>query len=367
MNIQFSLLSQSAISFIKEKNLPSLTKQQKIIVTISVLAFGLLATYYTFRHFCLKNRKMQRRKSSPLLQKKEEKSNSSPKIEELKGVVKSSSPSKLKDIKTLVDGSKAEGSFDDQGNGQGIVTRLNGNKEEGEFQNGQLHGQGKLITGSATESGQFNQGILVKGKKEADETIYEGSFNQAGELHGQGKITFFNDEILTGEFNDGKFIKGTRIKPKGPTYEGEFTNETFIPVLNGQGKMTDTNGTVYEGLFQKNELVKGTRTNPDGTKFEGNFKLLALSGQGTMTSKDGVFVGEFQQGRLIKGQKKFTDGTIWEGEFDSLGELIGNGKIISSKGVIMEGSFKGNTLLKGKFIDGSKETPVEFYPLKEKQ
>lgn len=74
---------------------------------------------------------------------------------------------------------------DGKKNGQGKLTRDNGNVYEGEFKDGNYNGQGKLTY--------------------ADGGVYEGDFKD-GTFNGQGKLTYANGTVYEGEFKDGHFV-----------------------------------------------------------------------------------------------------------------------------------------------------------------
>lgn len=77
---------------------------------------------------------------------------------------------------------------------------------EGEFQDDQLHGTGKItdLGDNYFEEGTYEKGKLRKGKMVFENTILEGEFNSMGELHGQGKVIKDNKVIDKGIFENGK-------------------------------------------------------------------------------------------------------------------------------------------------------------------
>ena len=109
---------------------------------------------------------------------------------------------------TYPDGSVAEGEFNKLGwlDGKGKITSTNGSVIEGEFKNGKLHGEGKAMyfeekstisNGKMefVEEGEFKNGWLHQGKRTfASGIVDEGEFKYSN-LHGQGKSTFFMDQL----------------------------------------------------------------------------------------------------------------------------------------------------------------------------
>src|SRR5690349_13624036 len=81
--------------------------------------------------------------------------------------------------------------------------QMNGDRYEGEWKDGQLHGFGKAI----------------KAKY-----VYEGDF-QNGEKDGMGVITYDNTSKYEGSFKDGnKHGYGKDFLGNGQTWEGEYFN-----------------------------------------------------------------------------------------------------------------------------------------------
>lgn len=134
-------------------------------------------------------------------------------------------------------------------NGYGKAEYKNGNIYEGNFQNGQRTGQGKLmlISGDGTKTydvieGQFLNGKIVKGKAtfvRGDRMMYYG-VEYEGEFkddvpHGKGKKTYVKDlHPVTGKFYEGGFKEGKE---------------------HGNGLLTTANGDVYRVKFKNGELV----------------------------------------------------------------------------------------------------------------
>ena len=234
---------------------------------------------------------------------------------------------------------------------------------EGEFRNGQPHGQGVMKRyKSEFRNGQpppHRQGVMTN-YNDGDRSFvawpvreslddprsydhiargetwrYEGAFHN-GQPHGQGVMTFPNGrrtgvawrEIhLDGEFRNGKLngqgvmrfpasirrLEGNRelhISDNGGRYEGEFCNGK----PHGQGVMTFAGEHVYR---YKNTFISGNY------RYEGEFRNGNLNGQGVMTDNNGYcYKGEFrnrlQHGRGVEeggGHENPVRGSRYEGEF----------------------------------------------------
>jgi len=94
--------------------------------------------------------------------------------------------------------------------------------------------------------------------------VYYGKVNNDEQPHGNGKIEFADDEIISYEGNWSKSMphgKGMLIWANGDIYEGNFKSGA----MTGDGIMKFNDGTQHSGEFSKGVLVSGTITNPDGT------------------------------------------------------------------------------------------------------
>lgn len=239
-------------------------------------------------------------------------------------------------------------------NGQGKILFSYGEEQEGEFWKGKLHGQGKRI---------YSTGTIEKG------TFANGKLNGLGEIFGPSKI------IWKGEFKDGEMNgRGKIIFPNGKEFEGEFKNS----LLNGQGKKKKKSGKIWEGNFKDGVLDGiGKIIGRFGCRWEGEFKNDLLNGAGKVILPEIVYKGEFRNHILIKGsvqtfngdrregefiygflkgkgKKTYHNGRIDEGEFD-MNVLHGSGKIIYPNGEIEEGKFLKGQLIQGKItaVDGT--------------
>lgn len=319
MNINFNSFSCYAVSFLKESILPSFTAQQKKILVIASIAFGVLAAWYVASRCCLTAKNL----NGP-------------------------------GTKLLPDGTVENGEFkDDKLNGLGSISFPNGGVESGLFSNGELHGKGKISFADGTVwEGEFSNGKLHQGKKtEPNGDFLEGEFDPTdlfnrrtvlkgrkslkdgqfleGEikdekLHGIGKFRTYTGAVMEGEWKDGHLVQGKITKGNGEVVEGEFLDNyclfgegrritydhddgTFFTEeghfleneLHGYGKITFADGTVLQGQFN-NGVIKGKRIRHDRAVLEGDIKHGALHGRGTITFPNGDIVsGNFERGSLV--------------------------------------------------------------------
>ena len=149
-----------------------------------------------------------------------------------------------------------------------------------EFENGNIYfgqwndkfemeGHGKYYI---KEENVFAEGIWEQGElKKArifypNGEFYEGEMNNSN-YHGKGKLITqkyeFNGEFVEGEKNGN----GTIIFKDETKYSGNFSNNNF----NGYGNMLWTNNNLeYVGYFKDNTLEgNGVLFNKEGEKYEG--------------------------------------------------------------------------------------------------
>ena len=179
-------------------------------------------------------------------------------------------------------------------NGQGILTRSNGEKYEGEFKDGKSDGQGT----TTYPNGEKYVGELKDGKR-----------------NGQGTFTLGEGAIYVGGFKDNKFYgRGTITFPNGNKFEGEWEDGRY----HGQGTISLTDGTKYVGEFKEGKIHgQGTYNYNDGAKYAGEWEDGRYHGQGTLSLTDGTkYVGEFKNNEQHgQGTYTYSFGEVFEGEF----------------------------------------------------
>ena len=201
------------------------------------------------------------------------------------------------------------------------------------------HGTFELHDGTIL-TGEWKDGYFKKGtKKFPNGNILEGTFDSNEKLFGQGFIKFTDGCVYRGEFIDGKANgKGFFKWNDGCVYIGEFIDGN----LNGQGNMTYSSGTVHQGEYKNgNRHGKGTYKYDNGDVYEGEWKDGKENGKGTLKCTNGdVYEGEWKDGKENgKGTFKYPSGSVYEGNFKN-GWFNGKGIKKCANGDVYEGEWK---------------------------
>ena len=165
----------------------------------------------------------------------------------------------------------------------------NGIKYTGHFKDGKLHGDGKIT---------FKE----------NESYYEGHFKN-GIPHGYGKIIHEDKSKYEGDWVHGKKEgQGAYVFPCGDEYLGEFKQDQ----ISGEGVNLSMDGKSYSGIW-KNGLAhgEGTLSYKDGSKFIGSFNVGERHGSGIMTFvTEDTLIGNWVRGVLDgKSTTKFKKGS----------------------------------------------------------
>ena len=214
----------------------------------------------------------------------------------------------------------AEGIFNNNEFIKGKKTYRDGSTYEGEFKNWMSHGKGKYIDPIRNH-------------------IFEGNWFE-GELHGEGMMDLgFNK--YTGTFNKGdREGFGEEITYIDTPNEGKYIGEFKYDTYHGKGKISYKDGSYQEGNFKNGFLNgKGIWSYSDGAFHKGNFIDGVINGEGEYKSSEGdIYVGNFKDGLAHgKGKQTYAEGDIYEGDFLK-GELTGFGKLSYSNGDSYEGN-----------------------------
>ncbi|RMI00131.1 MAG: hypothetical protein D6681_11420, partial [Calditrichaeota bacterium] len=226
---------------------------------------------------------------------------------------------------------KIDGCIDgDCDEGRGTYIWSNGDRYEGQWENGLYHGLGVLYNsrGVLKKRGIWLEGVYYgrnlsgdcrngTGKIElANEDIYEGTFREYV-IEGTGKYIFHTGDVYEGEFRDGKpHGTGTYIWTEvGDTFTGDFSRGK----IQGKGVYRFANGDVYEGLFRRGmRHGRGIMTWRSGERYEGSWRRDEITGKGVYYYPNGdVYTGHFRAGlKHGQGTYTFADGRsisgIWE-------------------------------------------------------
>jgi len=192
-------------------------------------------------------------------------------------------------VVTFPNGDRYEGTFESGlMHGWGMYTRRNGERYEGQFYHDLKHGNGTVVM--------------------RDGTRYEGRFVR-GVRQGLGILTKPDGTRYVGEFgNDMINGRGIMLYPDGSQFAGDFMNGR----RHGHGIHRFANGDMYKGEFRSDLRTGfGLYVFADGSSYEGNFVEGVRHGRGHYRFADGSeFIGEFQNGlmhgeglRVVEGRR----------------------------------------------------------------
>lgn len=134
--------------------------------------------------------------------------------------------------------------------------------------------------------------------------VYEGETNDAGEFHGQGKMSFASGDVYEGAWVNGE-MEGEGTMKFANSNDGSYVGTWANGKFEGKGVLTMASGNRYEGDFKNGKqdgygilvYARGNRK-----KFEGGWEEGVRSGHGTMTYAN----GEEEEGDYVDG-KPFVD------------------------------------------------------------
>eukprot|EP00286_Rhodomonas_abbreviata_P011575 CAMPEP_0181340630 /NCGR_PEP_ID=MMETSP1101-20121128/29951_1 /TAXON_ID=46948 /ORGANISM="Rhodomonas abbreviata, Strain Caron Lab Isolate" /LENGTH=356 /DNA_ID=CAMNT_0023451797 /DNA_START=109 /DNA_END=1180 /DNA_ORIENTATION=+ len=177
-------------------------------------------------------------------------------------------------------------------------------------------------------------------ESKSDRLEYNGHFED-GKMHGEGRLKV-RGSIFDGIFDQGMMVEGNYRLANGPAYSGLLNGGTWTGVC----KITYPGGDVYEGAVQNGiPHGVGARTLPSGTKFTGNFRNGRKEGEGRMNLASGTNLqGQFKGGVLDgkgfvcnpddsmltangRGKYEFMNGLEYDGEFRQ-GRMYGDGTLV---------------------------------------
>lgn len=249
-------------------------------------------------------------------------------------------------------------------NGYDVIEFDNGDVYEGNFVDGEYHGQGKYTS----HKGWSYEGDFVFGKSRGKGTVtVPGSYTYTGDVRNykaDGFGTRKNSDGTTesGMWRDGlPHGLGSREFANGDKYYGEMRDGHFVGVgvyLSANGKIMA--GEFNDGCVSYDEIMKynaafKVRTS-DRTKYYGQLAPAVINGQtvdcpngrGERCTDGGYELGIFKNSNLILGASFFGD-ILRFGDFDSKGRLNGEGTVlfindfglVSYKGEFFENRFHG--------------------------
>ena len=188
--------------------------------------------------------------------------------------------------------------------GHWIVEWADGDRFEGQYRDGKVHGRGRYSwkgTGEYTGREGRHEGQWRDGKAHGhgvkvwpDGGRYEGQWRD-GKQHGRGTYTWPNGNRYQGQWRDGKRTGyGTYTRASGDRYEGEHRDGK----AHGRGTETWSNGDRYDGEFRDGKAHGyGTYTWADGDRYEGEYRGGKAHGYGTYTQANGDrYEGQWRDG-----------------------------------------------------------------------
>lgn len=248
-------------------------------------------------------------------------------------------------------------------NGTGKMTFSNGNVYEGEWQNNAMNGTGRMdfVDGVIYIGNWYNSNINGKGSmKYQNGSVYEGEWEN-NKKHGNGKMTYSEGHVYEGEWiNNNRHGRGIIKYNNGDVYNGEWENDE----KNGKGIITYSDGDVYDGeWFDDDRHGTGTMTFSDGDIYEGDWADDSISGQGKMTYSNGtVYEGDWVDAdKHGKGTMTFLSGNVYEGAWIK-NQITGKGIMRYSNGTVYEGEWVNPTARGiGTMRNSNDNTSVDFY------
>jgi len=179
-----------------------------------------------------------------------------------------------------------------------VVSFPNGDRYEGEFRNGLMHGWGVYVSAL----GDRYEGMFENDIRHGPGTLsttsgerFTGTYVN-GIRHGRGSLTRSDGTRYAGDFrNDLINGRGVMYYPDGSKYAGDFMNGR----RHGQGVIRFPNSDVYEGEFREDlRTGKGSYRFADGSRYTGSFVDGVRHGMGHYVYADGAeYIGPFKDGR----------------------------------------------------------------------
>lgn len=223
-------------------------------------------------------------------------------------------------------------------------TWKDGVKYEGPFVASQIKGQGKFIW----PDGSTYTGDVHHGKRHGSGaylaangiTKYEGQW-QNGQRHGRGRLTYdaLGETFYDGEWRDGlKHGKGFQVWPSKNRYDGEWQNGR----MHGHGRMIWCEGGVHEeyvGNWEDDKpqgVGKHTWHSP-APKSDGRHEIL-------LQQMNNSYEGCWKEGvRHGQGTFNYANGSKYTGSWDE-NVKEGEGRYIYDDGRVYIGNFSGDQM-----------------------
>jgi len=179
----------------------------------------------------------------------------------------------------------------------------------GDFADGKLSGYGVMQESDGSISDGYGVMIWENGDR------CEGNWEN-GVRSGHGVMEFVNGNRYEGDFeNDVRSGYGIFTWADGTKYEGYWEDDFF----SGEGIYEFADGRRYEGNFEKDaKSGYGVFTWPHGADYSGFFEDDVRRGQGDMEDSDGsIFTGEWENDIMHGyGVMTYPDGSVEDGKWE---------------------------------------------------
>lgn len=241
-----------------------------------------------------------------------------------------------------------------------------GNKSPGRRQTvtSNLGAEAALADGAPDQQEQQEPAAPAKTISYSNGASYHGEVNRENQRHGQGTLTFANNEaVFTGRFEIGNMVEGKIAYPNQEgdcffeghfrnnswyqgvykrgttTYEGTFENQK----MDGEYKVTWASGIVYVGAVKNNKLEgQGVMTFAQGNiaEIKGVWRADELERCELLTMKNGATATNYnpKKGRLTGPGTVKVGVSTYVGTWDENGKLNGHVSIENDNG---QGKFTG--------------------------
>ncbi len=180
----------------------------------------------------------------------------------------------------------------------------------GEWVSDNAHGKGKLVVGSTSYSGTFDDGQFVAGEyASADGAVYTAQqFVNFHFIDGRGTVRYADGSVFSGTFKVGvREGEGRHEFPDGSVLQGLWKHDLPNGPMTWQGGagqwLKSYAGPYVDG---RPHAKQAEASFSDGSRFVGSFKG-GLADRGELTLADGsVLVGKFRSGQWLTGKSTYT-------------------------------------------------------------
>jgi hypothetical protein len=223
---------------------------------------------------------------------------------------------------------------DGKRNGRGIYKNTKfGYEYTGEWKDNLKHGRGI----EKYDCGNIFKGTWINGEKTGKfKIIYENNFNDGfkkfigeyseNEKCGHGTMEYANGDIYSGNWIQGKIVKGNGIMKY---YNGDIYEENNL-----------MDGRYYYGSHFRNLSSDFYNINDADGKY-------IISGTGKMKYLNGdIYIGNWFYGKKKNGTYKYSNGDIYFGNFYNE-QYNDSGELIKNDGKDYDGIWKNNLFLRG--------------------